>query len=216
MKKLRLLFAAAAAAGVMLTGCGSQESTFTPTDTCVYIDEDGGISSALVESYEGEVDVKDLEQYLKGAVIRFNQESGAEGLAENKSGAERLPAALQSVTKDDTAVRVVFDYASAEDLIRFRQTEDNEDNSNTITAISVKSAADATDWFLSEDFTRADGSAASLEEMKKEADGTAVFIEGGGTIRFAGKVSFLALDAEVKDEYTVTVPDDGKAYVVFK
>lgn len=217
MRKLSLFLMAAAVTGMLLTGCGSQESAFSPSATCVYIAEDGGISSALVESYEGEVDTEDLKKYLQAAVADFNQASGAEGRSENKPGSEeRLPVALANLENTDGTVRVVFDYASVEDLIRFRQTEDNEDNSNTITAISVKSAADATDWFLSEDFTRADGSAASLEEMKKEAGGTAVCIEGGGTIQFAGKVSFLALDAEVKDEYTVTVPDGGKAYVVFK
>lgn len=217
MKKLGLFLAAAAAAGAMLIGCGSQESSFSPSATCVYIAEDGGISSALVEAYEGEVDTEDLKKYLQAAVIDFNQENGAEGKSENRPGTdERLPVALANLEKTEDAVKVVFDYATAQDLIRFRQTEDNEDNSNTITALSVKPAADATDWFLAEDFTKADGSAASLEEIKKESDSMAVYIEGGGTIQFAGKVSFLALDAKVKDEYTVTVPDGGKAYVVFK
>ena len=217
MRKISLFLTAAAVTGVMLNGCGSKETSFSPSATCVYIAEDGKISSALVESYEGEVDTEDLKKYLQAAVITYNQENGAEGKSENKPGTEeRLPAALANLEKTDSAIKVVFDYASAEDLIRFRQTETNEDNSNTITALEVKPASEATDWFLAEDFTKADGSTVSLEEMKKNSEGMAVCIEGGGTIQFAGKVNFLALDAEVKDEYTVTVPDGGKAYVVFK
>lgn len=216
MKKLRLLFAAAAAAGVLLTGCGAENVSFTPAESCIYIDDDGMISSALVERFEGVVDIDDLQQYLEAAVIRFNQESGAEGLAANKAGAERLPAALQSVIADESSVKVIFDYASAEDLIRFRQTEDNEDNSNTISALEAKPAKEAMDWFLSEDFAAPDGSQASLEDIKKDTSGIAFYVEGGGVIRTEGKITFLALDAEVKDEYTVTVPEGGKAYVVFK
>ena len=215
MKKSGLLLAALAA-GVMMTGCSSGKAAFTPDTSCIYIAEDGQLSSALVESYEGDVDTEDLKKYLEDAVIRFNQESGAGNAAENKKGAERLPAALNSVTKDAGAVRVIFDYASAEDLIRFCQTEDNEDDSNTVTALEVKPVSEATEWFLSADYTTADGKAAALEEIKKESKGKAVYIEGGGTFRFAGKVLYLALDAEKKNEYTVTVPDGGKAYVVFQ
>ena len=215
MKKSRLLLAALAA-GAMIAGCGSKESAFTPETSCIYISEDGELSSALVEPWEGDVDTADLTRYLEDVLIRFNQESGAEGAAKNKQGADRLPAALNSVTKDESAVRVVFDYASVEDLIRFRQTEDNEDESNTVTALEVKPVSDATEWLLAGDYAKADGTAAALEELKKETKGKAVRIEGGGTFRFAGKVLYLALDAEKTNEYTVTVPDGGRAYVVFQ
>ena len=215
MKKSRLLLAALTA-GAMIAGCGSKETAFTPETSCIYISEEGELSGALVEPFEGDVDTEDLTKYLESAVIRFNQESGAEGTARNKQGADRLPAALNSVTKDENAVRVVFDYASAEDLIRFRQTEDNEDDSNTVTALEVKPVSDATDWLIAADYEKADGGAAALDEMKKETRGKVVRIEGGGTFRFAGEVLYLALDAEKMNEYTVTVPDGGNAYVVFR
>ena len=86
MKKSGLLLAAAAVAGMLLTGCGaSQKSTFSPSVSCVYVAQDGSVSSALVKEYEGDtVNSKDLQQYLEAAVIRFNQENGAQGMAENK------------------------------------------------------------------------------------------------------------------------------------
>ena len=101
-EKSGLLLAAAAVAGMLLTGCGaSQKSTFSPSVSCVYVAQDGSVSSALVKEYEGDtVNSKDLQQYLEAAVIRFNQENGAQGLAENKMGADKLPASLQSVTAD--------------------------------------------------------------------------------------------------------------------
>ena len=55
MKKSGLLLAAAAVAGMLLTGCGaSQKSTFSPSVSCVYVAQDGSVSSALVKEYEGD------------------------------------------------------------------------------------------------------------------------------------------------------------------
>ena len=216
MKGISLFLITAAAAGGMLLGCGEKQTVFSPTDTCVYVAEDGRILSALVEPYEGTVESEDLKKYLQAAVISYNEANGAEGKAENKPGSkELLPVALVNLEKTDRVIKAVFEYASVEDLIHFRQTEENEDNSNTLTALTVKPAEEATDWFLAQDFTKA-GNSISLEELKENSEGMAAYIEGGGTIQFAGKVLYVALDAEEKDEYTVTVPDGGKAYVVFK
>lgn len=216
MKKAGFFLMAAAIAGGMLIGCGAKQTVFSPTDTCVYVAEDGRILSALVEPYEGTIENEDLKKYLQAAVISYNEANGAEGKAENNPASkERLPVALVNLEKTDTVIKAVFEYASVEDLLQFRQTDANEDNSNTLTALTVKPAAEATDWFLAQDFTQA-GSSISLEELKADAEGMAVYIEGGGTIQFAGKVCYTALDAEQKDEYTIIVPDGGKAYVVFK
>ena len=219
MKKSGLLLAAAAVAGMLLTGCGaSQKSTFSPSVSCVYVAQDGSVSSALVKEYEGDtVNSKDLQQYLEAAVIRFNQENGAQGMAENKMGADKLPASLQSVTADKGVMKAVFDYASLEDLIKFRQTEDNEDTSNTVTALEVSKVADAAAGWLAEgQFVKGDGCPASAEEIKSDAAASAARISGGGNIMFSGKVLYMTEGIEKKDEYTVTVPEGENALVVFK
>lgn len=220
MRKSGLLLTVIAVAGMMLTGCAPrQKSAFSPSASCVYVAQDGAVSSALVKEYEGEaVDGKDLRQYLEAAVIRFNQENGAEGLAENKMGADKLPASLQSVTAEKGVLKAIFDHASVEDLIKFRQTDDNEDNSNTITALEVKKTAEAdtAGWFSDRKFVKADGSAATAEEMKAETEAAVARIEGGGTIMFSGKVLYVTEEANKKDDYTVTAPDGGVALVIFK
>lgn len=217
MKKKTLFLMIAVIAGTWLAGCGEKQTVFSPTDPCIYVAEDGGLFSALVESYEGTIELGEVKEYLEEIISSYNEEHGAGKRAEPKSGTEnRLPVALAKLEKTDQVIKAVFEYASIEDLIQFRQTEENEDDSNSISKMQRKPVAEATDWFLAENFTKADGTRASLEELKKASEGTAVYLEGGGTIRFAGTVLFLALDAEKKDEYTVTVPDGGKAYVVFK
>ena len=218
MKKSRLLLAAAAA-GLWLSGCSGQKAAFSPSESCVYVTEDGSLSSALVEDTGGaDIDEKDLRQYLEAAVIRFNQEKGAEASAENVSGRERLPAALQSVTKEGNTIRAIFDYASLEDLIEFRQTEDNEDTSSTVTSLEVLPIADAVSagWFDGAVLVKADGSEASAEEIAAEQEGTAAAIEGGGTIMFSGEILYMSGETEKKDAYTAAVPAEGRALVVFK
>lgn len=217
MKKSRLLLAAAV--GVLLSGCSGQKAAFSPSESCVYVAEDGSLSSALVEDTGGaDVDEKDLKQYLEAAVIRFNQERGAKAEAENGSGTDRLPAALQSVTKDGDTLRVIFEYASLEDLVAFRQTEDNEDSSNSITSLEVLpvTEAAAAGWFDGTAIVKADKSAASADDVAKEQEGTAAVIEGGGTVMFSGEIVYMSEGTEAKDAYTAAVPADGRALVVFK
>lgn len=213
MRRAKLLFLAAGLTGALLTGCASQKtSKFSPAEDCVYIDKDGSISSALVETYEGEaVDAKDLEQYLKAAIIRYNKANGGQEVAENQSGnTEKLPVALQSVTVKDNTMKVLLDYASAEDLIKFRQTDDNADESNSISSIMVNPAGELTD------LVKPDGSKPSVEELKALDGATTVTVEGGGRLMFSGKVLFVTEGTEKIDEYTVVVPDEKISSIVFK
>lgn len=220
MKKGRQLLLAAALTGVLLSGCANSGSgKFTPAANCVYVAKDGSVSSALVKEYGNEeVEEKDLKQYLEAAVIRYNKENGGAEAASNKSGDSRLPAAIQSVNVKNGVMTAIFDYASVEDLAKFRQTNDNADDSNTITAIEVKKVADAdaAGWLTEKKLLSPDGADADANAAKADAENMAISIEGGGTVRLDGKVLFMSEGVERQDEYTVTVPEDGKSVVVFK
>lgn len=103
-----------------------------------------GASSALVEQTGGiSVDENELKQYLETAVIHFNEEKGAGALAQNQKNAERLPAALKSVKAGKDTVTAIFEYASFEDLKAFGETNDNEDTSNSLTALEAKPLSEA-------------------------------------------------------------------------
>lgn len=221
MKKVGRFLVASAMISMLITGCqGKQKSAFSPAENCVYVSKDGSVSSALVESTgEIEVDIKDLTQYLEAIVIRYNQASKGLDTFENKPGTtEKLPAALTDVQVKDGKMTAVFDYASVEDLIKFRQTDDNEDDSNTFSAIAVKgiSEADEAGWISANKLQKTDGSAAKAEEIKKEKDAYIAYIEGGGIIRFSGKILYMTEGLDKKDEYTIAVPEAQKACVVFK
>lgn len=219
MKKIGLLLSLLTL-GVMLMGCSpKQESAFSPSDSCVYVAQDGSVSSALVQEYEGvSVDAKDLRQYLEAAVIRFNQANGAEASAQNKQGADRLPAALQSVSVENGRMSAIFEYASVDTMVQFRLTDDNEDDSSTISAVEVKTLTDAdtAGWLETADFVGSDGQAASTDQIKSDMECTVASLTGGGNVMFSGQVLYMTEGAEKKDEYTVTLPEDSSAFVVFK
>ena len=217
MKKGKILLAACTA-GVVLAACGSQTTAFSPSESCVYVAKDGTLSSALVEQTGGiSVDEKELRQYLETAVIHFNEEKGAQALAQNQKNAEKLPAALKSVTAGKDTLTAIFDYASFEDLKAFGETNDNEDTSNTLTALEAKplSEAMADGWFSEGELVKADGSEAESDALQNEKNGMAVRTEGGATLMLGGKVLYRSSNTELKDESTVSLPETGVAYVIF-
>ena len=194
MKKRGFLLAACTV-GVMLSGCGSRETAFSPSESCVYV-----------------------AKYLETAVIHFNEGKGAGALAQNQKNAERLPAALKSVKAGKDTVTAIFDYASFEDLKAFGETNDNEDTSNSLTALEAKqlSEAIADGWFSEGELVKADGSEAGTDAVQNEKSGMAVRSEGGATLMVGGKVLYRSSNTELKDDSTVSLPETGTAYVIFK
>lgn len=221
MKKAGLLLAGVTA-GIWLAGCQSSEkAAFSPSVSCVYVAEDGSLSSALVEEAGSTaVEEKELLQYLETAVSRFNEEKGAEAQAKNKKGKERLPVALQSLSLgDNNRVTVIFEYGSLEDMTAFGQTGDNEDATvSGISALEIKPVdeAETAGWFQDTVFVTADGSQANPEAAGQETGGKAVRIQGGTNLMVPGSILYRSGNTELIDEYTVSLPEDGTACVVFK
>ena len=217
-------FPAAMAAGICLCACSlcacgsKEEAAFSPAESCIYVEKDGALSSALVVPLQGQkVEEADLREYLEAAVARFNEAQGAQALSENPEEGERLPAALQSLSLDGEKATVIFEYASLEDLNAFRQTEDNDDQSSSVTALEVADAASAAGegWLDGTALKDADGQAVSAEEAGV-SEHTAALIEGGGTVMFSGQIIGASEEAEFVDTQTVRVPEDGRTVVIFK
>lgn len=217
MKK-REFFLAACTMGVLLAGCGSQKTAFSPSESCVYVAKDGALSSALVEQTGGiSVDEKELKQYLETSVIHYNEGKGASASAENQKKAEKLPVALNSVKAGNDTVTAIFDYASFEDLKAFGETNDNEDTSNSLTLLEAEPLSEAISdgWFSEGELVKADGSEAGADALSNEKSGMAVKTEGSAVLMLGGKVLYRSQNTELKDESTITLPETGTAYVIF-
>lgn len=207
MRKARLI-AAAAAAGVLLAGCSGGKSAFSPEQSCVYISGDGTIRSALVLQSEESFEEGELKEFLEGAVSRFNEKNGGE---------DGGPVTLESCTAEKGVMKAVFEYESADALVSFRQSDENEDSSNTFSGIEVKSAAEAgTAGWLSGEFTKADGSQAFGLDAAKERNAAAALVQGGGVLKTEGELLYVSAGAQILDSTSVKLPDGETSVVVFK
>lgn len=210
MKKARLMFAAAGAA-FLLAGCaGNSKEAFSPDRSCVYVTGEGTLKSALVLETEESADSGELEQFLEEAVLRYNEKNGG---AEQ----ENPPVALDACSAEDGVLTAVFSYRSAEDLISFRQSEENEDDSNTFASIEVKSASEAGEaGWLAGDLASPDGKTVSGLSAAKEPGAAVVRVEGGGTLVTEGDVLFASQGAVFKDKTCAELPDGQTSVVVFE
>ena len=209
MKKARLMLAVLAA-GILLAGCSAGGAgSFSPDRSCVYITSDGDIKSALVLETEETFDADELREFLESAVERFNEKTGG-------SEGEEAPVSLDSCSVQDGEMTAVFGYRSAADLIAFRQSDENEDASNSFTSIEVKSAADAgTAGWLAGEFQTADGKAVSGLDIAKEQKALAVSVQGGGVLETEGQVLYMSNGVETISDAAVTVPEGQTSVVVF-
>ena len=114
-------------------------------------------------------------------------------------------------------MKAVFEYESADALVSFRQSDENEDSSNTFSGIEVKSAAEAgTAGWLSGEFTKADGSQASGLDAAKERNAAAVLVQGGGVLKTEGELLYVSAGAQILDSTSVRLQDGETSVVVFK
>lgn len=208
MRKARLILAAVAA-GVLLAGCSGGKNAFSPDQSCVYVSGDGTLRSALVLESEESFDEGELKEFLEGAVSRFNEKSG--------KGEDGGPVFLESCTAEKGIMKAVFEYESADALISFRQSDENEDSSNTFSSIEVKSAAEAgTAGWLSGELIKADGSPASGLDAAKEKHAAAVSVQGGGVLETEGEILYVSAGAQILDSMSVKLSDGETSVVVFK
>ena len=78
------------------------------------------------------------------------------------------------------------------------------------------SEAIADGWFSEGELVKADGSEAGTDTVQNEKSGMAVRSEGGATLMVGGKVLYRSSNNELKDDSTVSLPETGTAYVIFK
>ena len=162
----------------------------------------------MLESEE-DFEESELKEFLEGAVSRFNEKRGGDG--------EEGPVTLASCTADQGVMTAVFEYRDADALVSFRQSDENEDNSNTFSNIEVKSAAEAgTAGWLSGEFIKADGSQASGLDAAKEKRAAAVSVQGGGVLETEGELLYVSAGAQILDSTSVKLLDGETSVVVFK
>lgn len=210
MKKSKTLLAVMMA-GVLLAGCagGAGSSTFSPSESSIFVTREGGISSGLVESYEKII-------YVQEELLAEAQKAAADFSAANPV-TDGTAVTVKSCTLENGTAKLIFDYKSGESLAGF--AKEYEDTANQVESLNVTTVADGLVQGLIVDasFVKAkDGSAIDNQTVTKDGTFHLVAVEGPAvTIQTEGKVQYVSAGSSMVDDFTVKTPE-GKAYIIFK
>lgn len=205
MKKIKLA-ALVFAAGFLAGGCGASSGRgFQPAENSIYVSADGNISTATIESVQGEqYKEEDLLAFAEQQVSLFNEEMGSSAKSRNEEGQEKLPVAVQSCTIKDGRAEMILDYADARYVTGFSEESGILVKSLTVEPVSGDLPA----------LKKPDGSSADTGEAAKSG-GMIIRTEGAVTIQTEGTIRYITDGVTVVDERTVRTPEHSGA-VIFK
>lgn len=216
MKKKQAVLAAAVLAGILITGCGQKSTAgaWEANENSIYVSSGLEVESALIYTSEKNNDLytqDGLASFVKEKIAEYNTAQGAAAEAENKEGAEALPVALESCTLEGQKGKLVLDYKTPDDFVRFSQ--ETGDNTHTVTALTVADIAAG----LPEDlkFQTPDGKAADAAEVAKLSGGHVITVEGSATLYTEGKVAYVSEGVTMKRENAV-LTTEGRNCIVFQ
>lgn len=207
MKMKKVVLVALITAG-MLTGCLGRGSNLDAGSSRIYITQEGVLKTETVETYEDHeyYNVDELKAFLEEAVTAYNGANGQDAVV------------LDSCSMEKGKARMVYSYASGENLVGF--TEEYKDTENQVDSIAV--------GFLSERLAQieangtiflkaSNGKQADTEALIKKGDCHVVVIETQKpvTVQTQEKLLFISDNVIKKDGHTVELAQ-GKNYIIFK
>ena len=187
--------------GIWLTGCASGGgSTFPPSQSLIYVDDEGTLYTNLVEAYDPadtSYDVQELSQMAK-------QE------AESYTGVT-----LSDCTMEDGMARVIYQYSDGEALVQFtKETQDEANQVDSITAMTVmEGLAARTD----QDGVWTDarkGQEVDREKIMRQNKLHMVAIDGEATIQTEGAIRYYSGEVNLTDTNVAEVK--GQAYLIYR
>ena len=187
--------------GIWLTGCGAGSgSAFPPSQSLIYVDDEGTLYTSLVEAYDPadtSYDVQELSQMAK-------QE------AESYTGVT-----LSDCTMEDGMARVIYQYSDGEALVQFtKETQDEANQVDSITAMTVmEGLAARTD----QDGVWTDarkGQEVDREKIMRQNKLHMVTIDGEATIQTEGAIRYYSGEVNLTDTNVAEVK--GQAYLIYR
>lgn len=187
--------------GIWLPGCGSGSgSAFPPSQSLIYVDDEGTLYTSLVEAYDPadtSYDVQELSQMAK-------QE------AESYTGVT-----LSDCTMEDGMARVIYQYSDGEALVQFtKETQDEANQVDSITAMTVmEGLAARTD----QDGVWTDarkGQEVDREKIMRQNKLHMVAIDGEATIQTEGAIRYYSGEVNLTDTNVAEVK--GQAYLIYR
>ena len=185
---------------LLVTGCLLSGSAFPPSQSLIYVDDEGTLYTSLVEAYDPadtSYDVQELSQMAK-------QE------AESYTGVT-----LSDCTMEDGMARVIYQYSDGEALVQFtKETQDEANQVDSITAMTVmEGLAARTD----QDGVWTDarkGQEVDREKIMRQNKLHMVTIDGEATIQTEGAIRYYSGEVNLTDTNVAEVK--GQAYLIYR
>lgn len=202
---------------VLVAGCSQFgiSGGFKPSENSAYIEKDGGVRWASVETCEDESFTEaELKSFALERISAYNKSLGKGDGAENKDGSETLPAALVSAKIEDGKAYLVTEYDKADRLVDFAR-EIGDYNVTFTTLETGRTAYFATD-FPEVSFLDEKGNAVDAKTVSADSSKVAVKAEGQGIVKTESKVLYISDNCVLKDGNTVQTSSEGTSYIILK
>ena len=220
LKKASRLFAALLMI-VMITGCSSVK--FEPTVSSIYVDKDGTVFGADIESFdnssftEERYKEEDLKAFVEDEVKAYNQEKAGISEAyepeekEKNDDSEPLPVSISSLTVEENTAKLILKYANCDDYLAFTKADD------TVTGILFANAAQASEADLfPADLVDAKGQAVDTAKYAGSDKAFVVSVIGTTQLIVNGKIIGATGSVEIIDDHTANINSEEAVSILFK
>lgn len=218
-KAVRLLSALLMIA--MITGCSSVK--FEPTVSSIYVDKDGTVSGADIESFdnssftEERYKEEDLKAFVEEEVKAYNQEKAGVSEAyepeekEKNDDSAPLPVSITSLTVEENQAKLILKYANCDDYLAFTKADD------AVTGLLFASAAQASEADLfPADLVDAKGEAVDTSKYTGSDKAFVVSVIGTTQLVVNGKIIGASGSVEIVDNHTANINSEEAVSVLFK
>lgn len=217
MKKIVAGLLALAAAAAVVTGCSriGTAGGDNPSQNSLYIEGDGSVRWASVETYDqGDYTEDELKASAGQKISSFNSSLGKDASFENAEGSDKLPVGLVSVKLGNGKSVLITEYDTPGRLIEFAQ--EIGDHNVPFIQLDTGRAAAMSGELKEASFKDEKGQPVDQDTALKDGQKLVVKAEGQGIVVSDKGILYISDNCLLKDASTVQTPEEGIGYIILK
>ena len=179
---------------MLLCGCSMK---FSAEENALYVNKDGEIVSAIVESFDKEYyDAEELQGMLEQSIVEYNAENGKDSIE------------LDSFKLDNGVLKVIMNYLTWADYSNFNEVQFF---AGKLSDIQGKN------YGKNLSFVSRDGSQ-TLTFGEIEGEYYVILVEENIVVQTAGKIAYVSENVQVEGEKLARLKEDatGIGYIIYK
>jgi hypothetical protein len=204
----------------VLAGCQKTKSdTFEPTQSCLYVRDDGTAAGAEVTAFsESYYSLSELKTYVEELVTAYNQEKAGLAYAyvvDLPEGAGTLPVSISRLSQSNDKVVLVLECATPADYIAIN---DLDLQSTGLKSVSVSTVDEmkAAGRSLSGSMVDVKGESVTKDKATKKGSYHVVVCEGATLLQVQGEVKYMSSNVTYVNSSTVQTPAGEVSYIIYK